>query len=181
MIALGISPGVRRLAYCVLDIRPRERQLEVLDSDLMKGGKPQPEDPEERLVQLVRPHRLVLAVVFERALDLRGKDPLIVAIGPAGKQEPELQAYIARALLTGICAELEERGVAIQCHNFQAENELDGALGVPVRKAVSRALATRGGHLIQRTPHLMMAAGTALAGAHKYQGIHVFLERARST
>jgi hypothetical protein len=168
VIVLGITPGVRSLAYCVLHIEEK-RQPEVLDSDLLKGGQPGFEPSEAVLLQKSRPHALTLHIVIERAFDLSRKEPVIMALGPGTGKEPALHVLVVRLMLAGLAAELEEAtpGLKIDCHTWETTDELDAILGMDVKKAVRRTLNHNGTTLI-RSPYVL-AAGTALAAAARIQ------------
>ncbi len=179
MIVLGISPGVRSLAYCLLRVRPAG-ELEVVDHELMKGGRPQPADTKEALQKRSKPHSLVLHIVMERAFESNGGAPLLVAIGPSGKDVPSLELLAVRIVLTGLCAELEARGVRINCINILDTRSLDEALGARVKAAVREELGKEGATLA-RAPYLLMAAGTAIAAIRQVKGIRGDSRAGRST
>lgn len=179
MIVLGISPGVRSLAYCLVATR-ENGALEVVDHELMKGGRPQPSDTKEALQKRSRPHSLVLHIVMERAFEKNGGHPLIVAIGPSGKDLPSIELLAVRVVLLGLCAELEGLGVRLTTLNIMRPNELAAALGAPVKTAVRQELGSQGA-AFARAPYLLMAAGTALAALRQTQGNQRVGEVARST
>jgi len=165
VIVLGISPGVRSLAYCVLLLRPDAEFPELLDSDLLKGGKPKRGADEAELKKRSKPHWLTLDVVLRRAFDDNDGRPVVMAIGPGPEKEPRVHQFVVRALLTGLCVELESHGVRIVCLNWSSARELDEILGVDVKTAVRRELS-RSGRSVIRAPYVL-AAGTALAAAKK--------------
>lgn len=159
MIALGITPGVRSLAYCVLYRRAAAIEPMVVDSDLLKGGKPMPNDGRGELMKKVKPHALTLHVVLERAFDV--DKTVVMAIGPGSDKEPAELLYLVRAMLTGLAVELGERNCPIVCLNWQTDQEMADVLGTPVKRAVRRSLGRVAPALV-RTPYVM-AAGAALA------------------
>lgn len=164
MIVLGITPGVRSLAYCVLLIEA-ERPAEVIDSDLLKGGSPTASDDEEKLKKKSKPHALTLHIVIERAFDLSKRAPITMALGPGTGKEPAIHVLLVRLMLAGLAAEFEEQmpGLKIDCVSWETTDELDVILGMDVKKAVRRTLNHSGTTLI-RSPYVL-AAGTALAAA----------------
>ena len=162
MIVLGVTPGVRSLAYCVLLVRRGATEPEVIDSDLLKGGDPGGDLKKETLAKKSKPHALTLEVVLERAFDLAKGTAVLLAIGPGSGKEPPEHVLFVRALLAGITVELAELGMRIDCVSWTTPEELDEVLGIGVKKAVRRSLNRQGTTLI-RSPYVL-AAGTALAG-----------------
>ena len=171
MIVLGISPGVRTLAYCVLLLRPGAEHPEVVDSDLLKGGKPKKGADEKELRQRSKPHWLTLDVVLRRAADDSGKEPVVMAIGPGPDKEPKLHQFIVRAFLTGLAEELKAAGLRIVCVNWTTARELDGVLGGNVTSAVRRALNKDGRSVIRAGSAYTLAVGTALAAVRNPEQI----------
>ena len=166
MIVLGITPGVRSLAYCVLSLRDGSDEPELLDSDLLKGGRVAAGDDERRILKKAAP-ALILHIVLERAFDLNRKEPVVMAIGPGSEKEPETLVFLVRAMLTGLAVELEERGVRIECINWRTASELDTVLGMEATKAVRRQLNRQSPDLIRSS--YVLAAGTALAAIRQMQ------------
>lgn len=167
MIVLGILPGVRSLAYCVLyRAAPPAEDLRVVDSDLLKGGRPRAADNEAAIRQKARPHKLTLDVVIERAFDLDRR--VVMAIGPGSDQEPSQLTFLVRAMLTGLAQELTERSMPIRCVNWMNEEALTQALGMSPKKAVRKILGKVSPPMV-REPY-MLAAATALAGLQQELG-----------
>lgn len=161
MVVLGITPGVRSLAYCVLARAPQAPEPTLVDSDLLKGGRPKPSDNDKDLKRKAKPHILTLDVVLKRAFDIPPKgQKVVMAIGPgSGKEPPEL-VFLVRAVLTGLAVELGELGMHIECINWYTTKELDVLLGTSFKRAVRDCLSKYAP--ILRSPYLV-AAGTALA------------------
>ena len=142
---------------------------ELVDSDLLKGGRLIAGDDEKKIRSKARPHNLVLQIVLERAFELNNKEPVVMAIGPGRQTDPEppQAVFLVRAFLTGLCAELEERGVRILCLNWESPEQLTEILGLPIKRAVTKGLNGSATPLI-RAPYVM-CAGTALAAIKTYQ------------
>lgn len=78
MIAIGIAPGLKNLAYCVLVFDQAGRGT-CLDCDVLRGTKASEDVTFEVLIRKARAHQLILQTVFERAEPLRGA---VLGIGP---------------------------------------------------------------------------------------------------
>jgi hypothetical protein len=167
VIVLGITPGVRSLAYCVLALRDGSDEPELVDSDLLKGGRVKAGDTESLIKKKMGPHALVLHIVLERAFELNQKEPVLMAIGPGTDKEPAELVFLVRAMLTGLAIELKERGIRIDCINWQSSGELDRVLGMEATKAVRRQLNRKAPDLIRSS--YVLAAGTALAAIRQMQ------------
>lgn len=94
MIVLGITPGLRALAYSVIGWGAPGERAELIDADILRAGRKV--DPNANLAALLmraHPHRLILSVVFER------NPPAVLGIGPAySKKEPQLHVEAVRKL-----------------------------------------------------------------------------------
>jgi hypothetical protein len=164
LIVVGISPGLRSLAYCVLVFSATSGRPEIRDSDLSKGGKAKKKTPKGELEKKATPHRLLLDVVIERAIDenrLRGLTT-VVAVGPnADAEEPPPHDLVVRAVLKRMVEELRTHGFAVEYMEWQTSTALEAALGSDPRAAVRRAL--NHGTTLIRGAAFTYAAAAALA------------------
>lgn len=94
MIAIGIAPGIRSLAYCALEW-DGHGTAQVLDQDVLSRPKLIKGDPNPALLaKRFHCHRLILTTVWDRHV------PTILSIGPqCDPAEPELNAIIAGTIL----------------------------------------------------------------------------------
>lgn len=168
MIVIGVAPGVRNLAYCVLSYNgeglPR---VPGFGADLLKGIRLNAASTFSDLQRKANVHLKVLSVVFERF------PPVVIAVGPqAVPRENELQVQAARLVLHLLVAGLADRGAKIQHAEWRTKPELLAALGATKWSTVldgriaeppeptSRAKLER--RLAK--PAVRIAAATALAG-----------------
>jgi hypothetical protein len=165
LIVIGISPGLRSLAYCVLAFSGQQGRPEVCDSDLLKGGRPRQGDPAERLRRKATPHALVLDVVFERAIE-RNADlgcETLVAVGPSPEDVPAEHAAIVRLIVRGMIMGLREQGIRIAHVEWLTEQDLGKVLGIGHKKAVRRAINHGSRRQLIRGEAFTLAAASALA------------------
>jgi hypothetical protein len=167
LIVVGISPGLRSLAYCVLGFSKDTRRPEIRDSDLLKGGKPKEGALEAEIRGKAKPHALVLDVVLERAHDENSRQGIstVVAVGPAipTTREPAAHGLTVRLVLRGIVYQLKNSGWDIEYMEWRTLAELDAALGVRHGKAVRSTLNNIGrAHLKNKA--FMLAAASSIAG-----------------
>jgi len=82
LIALGIAPGLRHLGYCVLKFNGGPK-AELLDADVLKGGRTIRDLNIWELAIKYRVHSMILDLVWER------HTPTVLGLGPrASSQEP---------------------------------------------------------------------------------------------
>lgn len=111
MIILGIAPGLRALAYSVVDMsRPVPSRI---DEDVLLGGRLA---PMADLAKKAFVHAMILGVVFER------DPPVAVAIGPAcNPKEPPEHLAAVRVMLTQLA---RAAGVRVEDITEPRMNEL---------------------------------------------------------
>lgn len=149
MIVLGISPGLKALAYSV--IRGGDPPYPV-DHDVLLGGRVKSSTAD--LSKKAHVHELVLSVVLER------DPPQVIAIGPAcNSKEPPEYVQAAIAMLN---REAMRIGVSV---THVSEENLHKTLCLPresLPRAVNRLLGPET-PLDTDDPRLVRAVGTALA------------------
>lgn len=155
MIVVGIAPGVRNLAYCVLHYKEGELpRVPKYGADVLKGVKPA--GNAERLREKVSIHMKVFEVVLERF------PPTVIAIGPpAVKSEPRLYIESARFVLGMLVARLQREGLPVELMSWRTRDELVDVLEAP---SWSSALVGRLEPMKRvKTRAVKVAAATALA------------------
>lgn len=158
MIVLGIAPGVRNLAYCVLHYKEGEGWLPTAQlAELLKGirlnGATLPND----LRRKVGHHVKILGVVLERF------PATLIAVGPpAIPSEPEFHTEAARFVLRLLVTELGQQGLPLRHVEWRTKPELAAALGIDKWRSVLDGRIANGARL--RKPAVRVAAATALAG-----------------
>lgn len=151
---LGISPGLRSLAYCALDFDARGAS--TLYTGIERGGKAHPSSVDhDELTRKAKPLDLVLDVIFERWT------PALVAVGPQfSKKEPELHVEFARVVLIGLVETLREHGLQVNYAEWRTREALFGMLGKDLKASLSGVV--NAGEI--RGAPLRWAALAALAG-----------------
>ncbi len=92
MIVLGIAPGLKSLAYSVLDIS--KGYARCVDHDVLLGGRIKNLNSLAEFAKKAYVHALILDVVFER------DPPIALAIGPAcNPKDPELHLSAVTLML----------------------------------------------------------------------------------
>jgi len=158
VIVLGIAPGVRNLAYCVLHYKEGDGWLPAVRlAELLKGirlnGASLPTD----LRRKAGHHIKILGVVLERF------PPVLIAVGPpAIPSEPELHTEAARLVLRLFVAELAERGVPLRHMEWRTKDALARALGSDKWRNVLDGRIENESRL--HKPAVRVAAAAALAG-----------------
>ena len=100
LIALGIAPGIKSLAYCALEWRSDEQRGVVLHQDVMSPRYILRADDNGRapsLAVLTRRfycHQLILTTVWERY------PPEVLSVGPPATTEAAKNVELARKLVT---------------------------------------------------------------------------------
>lgn len=164
MIVVGIAPGVRNLAYCVLHYKEGHLpRVPKFGADVLKGVKPGTD--KDRLRDKVAIHMKVFEVVLERF------PPTIIAIGPpAVKSEPRLYIEAARLVVGALVARLQREGVPVELVSLRTRDELVEALGAT---SWSSALSGRLEPMERvKTRSVKVAAATALAAVAITNGNH---------
>lgn len=167
---VGIAPGVRNLAYCVLNYNgeglPR---IPGFGADLLKGIRLNGALTLGDLQRKANVHVKVLSVVFERF------PPVVVAVGPqAVPRENELQVQAARFVLHLLVAGLAERGMRVQHAEWRTKEELLAALGGTrwsnvLNGRIAQPADEQGRLKLERRlgkPAVRLAAAAALAGGN---------------
>lgn len=126
MIVLGVSPGIKKLAYCVIEPvgDPADPEWELLDLDRLKGAKVAATAlaafGASELVKKFKVHDLILSTIWERYT------PEVMVVGPpADPAESERLVSAARRALRSMAASygmeyieiktLEELADCIEC------------------------------------------------------------------
>lgn len=94
MIAFGVAPGIKSLAYCAVEWS--DGRLDVLDEDTLTKPKRLFRTPQiaAQLYQRFHCHHLILTTVWGRYT------PAVIVVGPAADpQEPSSYVFVARAIL----------------------------------------------------------------------------------
>jgi hypothetical protein len=162
VIVIGIAPGLKSIAYSVLDVSgPLAR---TIDADVLLGGRiqsPPSGDPMgalayvANLARKANVHRLVLSVVFER------DPPLVVGLGPpCNPKEPrdrvEAVELVVRALAA--TASIPVRRVS--------EPDIPQTLMIGARESLFRLVNRHLEHPIEvEDRRLVLATGIALTAA----------------
>lgn len=153
MIVLGISPGLRSLAYCVLVFRDDSPVAEQIDADVNRGGRGKPKNPFE-LTRFARVHALILDIVLDR------NPPAIVVIGPSEPEPPEYLDAV-RAMVFSLAVALR-----IPVVDLAEPKALNSALGVATDRALKIAVSDRvKGRVQTRDRRQWLATAAAVAGA----------------
>lgn len=158
MIVLGIAPGVRNLAYCVLHYKEGEGWLPTVRlAELLKGirlhGATLPTD----LRRKAGHHAKILSVVLERF------PPVLIAVGPAAiPTEPEFHTEAARFVLRMVVGELAQAGMPVRHLEWRTKPELAHALGIDKWRNILDGRIANEAKL--RKPAVRVAAAAALAG-----------------
>jgi hypothetical protein len=171
VIVVGIAPGVRNLAYCVLHYRDGELpRVPGFGADLLKGIRLNGATSFLDLQRKASVHVKILSVVLERF------PPVVLAVGPqAVPRESELQVEAARLVLKLLVAGLADRGMRIEVMDWDSKEELLEELGA------SRWSSVLGGRIAQpdearareklerrlRKPAVRIAAAAALAAGSR--------------
>lgn len=179
MIVLGIAPGVRQLAYCVLHYSDPGELPRVPDfgADLLKGIRTHGTKTLFDLQKKARIHVKILDVILERF------PPLIIAVGPAAiSTEPELHVEAARLVLRLAVAGMREQGFRIELAEWRTKAEvtdaldadkwstiLDGRIENTAWTPIDKAARKRAERLTQRLrkPAVCIAAASALAAGRR--------------
>lgn len=148
VIILGITPGLKSLAYSVMDV---SGPPQVIDHDILLGGRVK--DSLAAIAKKAYVHALVLDVVFER------DPPVVLAIGPPSRKEPP--EYIAAVQL--MLATLARKfGVRITLLDEALMNDI---LTPSPRESLERVVSRRlGSPLGSSDRRIVLAAAIALAG-----------------
>jgi hypothetical protein len=149
LIALGIAPGLRHLAYCVLKF-DGGRQAELLDADVLRGGRTIRDLNVFELAIKYRIHSMILDLVWER------HTPTVVGLGPrASTQEPIEYSEFAKAAVMAFSHAVGGGIRTVQVTQKQFPLFLGKSLPVAIRTHVDRPPQVR-------DPKLLSAIGTAL-------------------
>lgn len=148
LIALGVSPGLRHLAYCVLKFDGGPK-AELLDSDVLRGGRTIRDLNVFELAIKFRIHSMILDLVWER------HTPTVLGLGPrASSQEPVEYSDFARHALRAFAHAVGGiRTVQVSSKEFPLF--LGKSLPVGIRNYVDCPPQVR-------DPKLLSAIGTAL-------------------
>lgn len=135
MIVLGIAPGIRTLAWSVLDFPDRTLRADCLDCDVEHhGARGFSIVTFEDMLSRARVHWLILTVLLGR------HDGAVMVIGPqADSKEPVEHAEAARCLLRSLCL-----GVGVPLLEFTDRDEVLDVLGVSHRQITAVAEAVVG-------------------------------------
>lgn len=152
MIAFGVAPGIKSLAYCALEWEGRGA-VRVLDQAVMTKSRLVKDNPSPALLQKrFHCHRLILTTVWDR------HQPAVLAIGPpADLSEPVLNAQLAGAILG-------EFGVLMGVEVIHVDRvELETSFGARPRWTLKSELET---YVTQmpRDPRGIVATATAVYG-----------------
>lgn len=161
MIALGVSPGIKSLAYCALEWDDSARIAIVLHQDVMsprqilRAGSDGRPPTIAALAKRFLCHQLILTTVWQR------HEPSVLSIGPAAVAEPPANVELARQLV----AELGRMaGVEVVESTPQT---LETAFRTTSRRTLKGALKGRVS-TIPRDRRGVLAAAAAFYGlAHK--------------
>jgi hypothetical protein len=156
LIALGITPGLRSLAYAVVGFYGEDR-ADLIDADVLRGARSV--DPTSNWAALLikgRPHRLILSVVFER------NPPAVLGLGPAfSKKEPKIHVDAVRAVCSVLAQAFSVPTVSIP----DRRSLIQGFH--PDRVLRNIALAHVRAESLRDNPQLLLATVTATAAAKK--------------
>jgi len=164
VIVLGIAPGVRNLAYCVLHYKEGEGWLPTVRlAELLKGirlnGASLPHDLQRKAGHHVK----ILTVVLERF------PPMLIAVGPpALPTEPEFHTEAARFVLRLLVGELKHHGLPLRHMEWRTKPELARALGIEKWRNVLDGRIADEARIVK--PAVRVAAAAALAGGLTLQG-----------
>lgn len=154
MIVLGIAPGLKSLAYSVLDISAGAATC--LDHDVLLGGR----IPLAAFAKKAYVHALILDVVFER------DPPALLAIGPPCNPKEPVEHLFAVAVM------LKTLANKFRVNVLDVDARLLGeALTLSPRESLLRVVNRR-----LKTPldsddkRRVLATATALAGAARLGG-----------
>lgn len=160
MIVVGIAPGLRHLAYCVLAFpnTGSDRRGTKVDSDILRVGRGEVGSTEEIWRRKAGVHLGLIEIVIERAA------PAIVAVGPAldpreSVLHVEFVRMVLRGLIHGTCGQWVSR-----YHEWRSPSDLALALDLPmsqVRQSLQLHLESPNG---LRSRPVQRAATIAIAG-----------------
>jgi hypothetical protein len=151
-IVLGVTPGIKSLAYVVLDASG-ERPTS-LDHDVLTGGRLKKDSSLAELGKKAYVHGLILSVILER------DPPLMVALGPAcnPKDPPEHQT-VARMVILGLAKRF---GVTVvDVSDLDVQQDLSPEPGVSLARVVHKRLL---GALGSNDRRIVLAAAVGLVG-----------------
>lgn len=159
MIVLGITPGLRALAYSVVGFRGEDRG-DLIDADVLRGSRAPPDANLTALTHKGRPHRLILSVILER------HPPAALGLGPPySRQEPQLHVTAARhvcSLLAG--------AFRVPTQDFPSKQELFATF--PEKKPLRNlALDYVETEALGANNALLIATLTAVAAAKRLQSL----------
>lgn len=156
MIALGITPGIRSLGYCVLQVN-QNRRAELVDTDVLHAGRRTPAHDAADVARRTRSHHLILDVV------LRRNPPAVIALGPsADAKEPPEHVGLVRLGLVALGSAL-----AVRVVDLGSQEAILEALSTTTSKGLATRLRTVivGGNAVPRDRRLLLATAAAVAGA----------------
>ena len=159
MIVLGIAPGGRNLAYCVLHYKEGEGWLPTVRlAELLKGIRLHGASMATDLQRKAGHHVKILTVVLERF------PPTLIAVGPpALSTEPEFHTEAARFVLKMLITKLSHAGLPLRHMEWRTKTELAHALGIDKwRSVLDGRIADPTGRV--KKPAVQIAAAAALAG-----------------
>lgn len=159
MIVLGITPGLRALAYSVVGFRGESRG-DLIDADVLRGSKAPADANLEALTHKGRPHRLILSVILER------HPPAALGLGPPySRQEPHLHVTAARHVITLLAGAFR-----VPTQDFRTKQELFSMFGTkkPLRNL---ALEHVEAESLGQNNALLLATLTAVAAAKRVQSL----------
>lgn len=158
MIALGISPGLRSLAYAVVGFYKPDERGDLIDADVVRGTRAPDVMNWDLLLHQSRPQRLILSVVFER------NPPAILAVGPPySKKEPQLHVEAMAKLMLAMAS-----AVKVPTVRFDDKKSLLAAFPSrePLRNMACRYVRAEA---LEGSTALLVATATAAAGALEYR------------
>ena len=159
MIALGVTPGISSVGYCVLEYNGNCK-CDPLDADILPGSRlVKGELTLAQLVKRFQVHRMLLSVVWERHL------PLVLAIGPPAGREPPVNAETAAGILASL-------GVAFGVPVIHvSRKELQKAFHCNQKRKLAAVVGQNLLHPIgSRDKRLVAAAATAMYGVAVHGG-----------
>jgi hypothetical protein len=135
VIILGIAPGIRTLAWSVLDFPDRTLRADCLDCDVEHhGARGFSLETFEDMLARAKVHWLILTVLLGR------HEGAVLVLGPqADRYEPEEHAEAARCLLRTLCM-----GAGVPVLEIGTRDEVLDTLGVTHRQITAVAEAVVG-------------------------------------
>lgn len=160
VIAFGVAPGIRSLAYCALEW-DGEGQARVLDRDVMSRPRLLKGEPNAALLaRRFNCHRLILTTVWDRHV------PAVLSIGPpCDTSEPRRNAMIAGTIIAEFGKLMGAEIVRV------SEVDLVQALQGD-KKTLRAALGVRVG-TVPRDRRAVLATGAAVYGLLERQVLEI--------